>query len=101
MIHVIASIRVKEGKVSEFLDIFKANLPHVRKESGCVEYFPALDIDADLPSQILDKNVVTIIEKWDSPKALHHHLSAPHMLAYKQKTADIVRGVSLKILQEA
>jgi quinol monooxygenase YgiN len=101
MINVIASIRVKSGRLSEFLEIFKSNIPSVRDERGCIEYFPAVDIDADLPPQSLDENVVTIIEKWESPEALHDHLNAPHMLAYKEKVKDIVENVSLKVLREA
>jgi quinol monooxygenase YgiN len=101
MINVIASIRVKSGRLSEFLEIFKSNIPSVRDERGCIEYFPAVDIDADLPPQSLDENVVTIIEKWESPEALHDHLNAPHMLAYKEKVKGIVENVSLKVLREA
>ena len=101
MINVIASIRVKAGRRSEFLEIFKSNVPNVREERGCIEYFPAVDVDAELPPQSLDENVVTIIEKWESQEALRDHLNAPHMLAYKEKTKDIVEGVSIKVLQEA
>ncbi len=101
MINVIASICVKSGKLSEFLEIFKSNVPSVREERGCIEYFPTVDIDADLPPQSLDENVVTIIEKWESLEALRDHLNAPHMLAYKEKVKDIVEGVSIKVLQEA
>jgi len=101
MINVIASIRVKPGRLSEFLEIFKSNVASVREEMGCIEYFPAVDIDADLPPQSLDENVVTIIEKWESLEALRDHLNAPHMLAYKEKVKDIVEGVSIKVLQDA
>jgi quinol monooxygenase YgiN len=101
MINVIASIRVKVGRLSEFLEIFKSNVPNVREERGCIEYFPAVDIDAELPPQSLDENVVTIIEKWESLEAFHDHLKAPHMLAYKEKVKDIVEDVSLKVLEEA
>jgi quinol monooxygenase YgiN len=101
MINVIASIRVKAGGLSEFLEIFKSNVPNVREERGCINYFPALDIDADLPPQSLDENVVTIIEKWESLEALRDHLKAPHMLSYKEKVKDIVEDISLKILKEA
>jgi len=66
-INVIASIRVKTGSLSEFLEIFRANISKVREEKGCIEYFPVVDIDAKLSPQILDENVVTIIE---SGKAL-------------------------------
>ena len=101
MINVIASIRVKAGRLSEFLEIFKSNVPNVREERGCIEYFPAVDIDADLPPQSLDENVVTIIEKWESLEALRDHLKAHHMLAYKEKVKDIVEDISLKVLKEA
>ena len=101
MINVIASIRVKAGRRSEFLEVFKSNVPNVRKEKGCIEYLPTVDIDADLPPQVLDENVVTIIEKWESLEALRDHLVAPHMLAYKEKVQDIVEGLSVKVLQEA
>ena len=101
MINVIASICVKTGRLSDFLEIFKSNVPSVREERRCIEYFPAVDIDADLPPQSLDENVVTIIEKWESLEALYDHLNAPHMLAYKEKVKDIVEGVSIKVLREA
>ena len=101
MINVIASIRVKAGKVPEFLEIFKSNVPSVKKEKGCIEYIPTIDIDADLPPQGLDKNTVTIIEKWESLDALHNHLKSPHMLVYKEEVKDIVEDLSLKVLREA
>ncbi len=101
MINVIASIRVKAGRRSEFLEIFKSNVPNVREERGCIEYFPAVDIEADLPPQSFDENVVTIIEKWEHLEAIRDHLVAPHMLTYKEKVKDIVEGLSVKVLQEA
>ena len=101
MINVIASVRVKPGRRTEFLEIFKSNVPNVREERGCIEYFPSVDIDADLPTQRLDENGVTVIEKWENLEALRDHLKAPHMLDYKEKVKDIVEDVSLKVLQEA
>ena len=101
MINVIASIRVKTGRPSDFLKIFKANIPAVRAEKGCIEYFPTIDIDAKLPPQVLDENIVTILEKWESLEALRHHLKTPHMLAYREQVKNIVENVSLKVLQEA
>jgi len=100
LINVIASIRVKVGRLPEFVEIFKSNVPNVREERGCIEYFPTVDINADLPPQSMDENVVTIIEKWESLDALRDHLKAPHMLSYKEKVKDMVEGLSLKVLQE-
>jgi quinol monooxygenase YgiN len=101
MISVIASIRVKGDRLSQFIEILRANVPKVREESGCIEYFPAIDIDSGLPVQKLDKNVVTIIEKWESVEALRAHLKTPHMLAYREMVKDIVEELSIKVVKEA
>ena len=101
MINVLASIKVKSSKKIEFLNIFKANVPLVKKEKGCIEYCPTIDFDTKIPVQKLDDNLVTIIEKWESFDDLKAHLAAPHMVSYKEKVKDIVESVSLKVLQEA
>jgi quinol monooxygenase YgiN len=101
MIHVIASIRVKAGRVPEFIAIFKANMPSVLGEKGCIEYVPTVDIDSGLPPQRKDENRVTIIEKWESLEALHAHLRAPHMLIYREQVKDIVEDLSITVLEDA
>jgi len=101
MINVIASIHIKKGRLSEFIEIFKTNIPKVLEEKGCVEYVPTIDIPTGLPIQKLNNNVVTIIEKWGSLEDLQTHLTAPHMLAYKEKVKNLVDKVSLKVLTEA
>ena len=101
MIYVIASIHVKKGRLQDFIEVFKSNVPNVREERGCIQYFPTVDINADLPPQILDENVMTVIEYWDSLGALRDHLATPHMLAYKEKVKGIVEDISIKVLQEA
>ncbi|MFO7536262.1 MAG: putative quinol monooxygenase [Kiritimatiellia bacterium] len=101
MIHVLASIQVKPGCKSKFLDIFKSNVPAVKAENGCVEYRPTVDVETGLPPQRLDPDEVVIIEKWESLEDLRTHLAAPHMAAYRGKVKDLVAGVSLKVLQDA
>ena len=101
MIHVIASIHIKNGRVSEFIEIFKANVPAVLKEKGCLEYVPTIDVPSGLPPQELNENVVTIVEKWECLEDLRVHLSAPHMLVYKENVKDIVDKVTLKVLEKA
>lgn len=100
MIHVLASVSVKAGRREAFLEIFKANVPNVIKEDGCLEYRPTVDIPAGLDPQVLDENMVTVIEKWESVEHLKVHLSAPHMLEYRQNVASMVDGVSLKVLED-
>ncbi|MDR3220458.1 MAG: antibiotic biosynthesis monooxygenase [Candidatus Accumulibacter sp.] len=101
MIHVLASNRIKEGRRAEFIEIFKANVPKVLKEKGCLGYVPVVDLPTGKPAQELDGNAVTIIEKWESLEALQNHLLAPHMSVYREKVKNLVESQSLKILQEA
>ena len=101
MIHVIASIGVKPGKRSEFIEIFKANVPAVLAENGCVEYVPAVDADSGIEAQWRDETVVTVIEKWETLDALKAHLAAPHMQKFREATATLVEDVSLTILEDA
>jgi quinol monooxygenase YgiN len=98
MIYVLAAIHVKEGSLQQFLEVFKANIPAVLVEYGCIEYVPTVDAASNLPPQQLDPAVVTIVEKWESVDALHAHLKSPHMLDYRKKTKDLVENMTLKVL---
>ena len=101
MINVIASIQVKESGMSEFLKIFKSNVPNVLQETGCIEYSPTIDFPTGLRAQELSNNIVTIIEKWETIEDLQAHLKAPHMLVYKSKVKHLVENLSLKVLTQA
>lgn len=101
MINVLATVQIKPGARGEFLGHFNEIIPAVRNENGCIEYFPAIDVEAGLDVQSLDSDSVTVIEKWESLEALYAHLKAPHMVAYKQKVKDLVVNLSLKILTDA
>ena len=100
MINVIASIYLKEDQLSDFVGILKLNVPNVLKEKGCIEYLPTVDAPTGLPTQQLEENVVTIIEKWRSLEDLQAHMKAPHMLAYKDQVKGLVDKVTLKVLVE-
>ena len=101
MINVIATVQVKEGRVSEFIDLLKSVVPKVKAEKGCVEYFPAIDLPTGLPPQDVNENIVTIIEKWESLDHLMAHMSTPHMAEHMEKEKDLVEKASIKVLKEA
>ncbi|SDP70110.1 putative quinol monooxygenase [Desulforhopalus singaporensis] len=100
MIHVLASIQIKEGYISEFIEIFKANIPNVLEEKGCIEYAPTIDVPTGFAPQELNANRVTIIEKWASLEDLKAHLSTPHMLSYREATKHLVTDLSIKVLKQ-
>ncbi len=100
MIFVIATIELKPGKREAFLGEFKANVPNVLAEKGCLEYGPTVDVKTDIKAQIpLRENIVTIVEKWEGLTALHAHLVAPHMTRYRERVKDFVVGTTLQILE--
>ena len=101
MIHVLASITIQASEREAFLEIFKANVPNVLEEDGCLEYSATVDFPTELPIQETNPNVVTVVEKWETFSHLEAHFTAPHMLEYKAKVEGMVEDVSLKILQDA
>lgn len=100
MIHVIASIRTVAGRRDDFLAAFRELVPLVRAERGCLEYGPAVDMDAGINGQpAVREDVVTVIEKWETPAALKDHLAAPHMNRYREQVKEIVAGVEIRVLE--
>lgn len=102
MIHVIAVITARPGKREEILKIFRANVPAVLAEQGCIEYGPAVDAEPALPVQVkYGPDTFLAVEKWESMDALKAHAAAPHMKAYAEKTRDLIAGRTVHILSPA
>ena len=102
MIHVIAVITAKPGKREEVLKHFRANVPAVRAEKGCIEYGAAVDADPALPVQTkYGADTFVVIEKWESLDALKAHAVAPHMQAYGAKTRELLASRVIHILAPA
>jgi quinol monooxygenase YgiN len=99
MIHVIATIEVAAGQREAYLDILREVAPAVRAETGCIAYTPTVDIPSGLPTQCdLRANVVTLVEAWESLEDLRNHLKTAHMLAYRTRVKNLVRGLSVQVL---
>ena len=99
MIHVIATIEIREGRRDEFLKEFHRIVPLVRQEQGCLEYGPAVDVPTAIAAQgPIREHTVTAIEKWNNLKALQAHLSAPHMAEYRERVRELVIAVDLQVL---
>jgi quinol monooxygenase YgiN len=102
MIHVIAVITAKPGKREEVLKHFRANVPAVRAEKGCIEYGAAIDADPALPVQTkYGADTFLVVEKWESMDALKAHAAAPHMAAYGAKTKELLTSRVIHILSPA
>ncbi len=102
MIHVVAVITAKSGQREAVLAHFRANVPAVRAEAGCIEYGAAVDAENGPASQTkYGEDTFVAIEKWESMEALKAHAVAPHMAAYGAKTKDLLASRFVHILQSA
>ena len=102
MIHVIAIVTTKPGQRNAVLDAFRANMPAVHAESGCIEYGPAIDTPGIGPVQTkLGDDTFVVIEKWESPEALAAHAKSSHMAAYGAKTKDMLASRVIHVLSPA
>ena len=102
MIHIVAIITAKPGKRDEILKNFKANVPAVHAEKGCIEYGPAIDAESGIPVQTkLGHDSFIVVEKWESLEALKAHAAAPHMAAYAAKTKDLLASRVIHVLSPA
>ena len=99
MIHVLAIITAKPGKRDAILKEFRANMPTVHAEKGCIEYGSAVDAEGMGGFQTkFGPDAFVVIEKWESPDALKAHAAAPHMAAYAAKTKDMIASRVIHVL---
>lgn len=102
MVHVLAFITAKPGMRDRVLEAFRANMPAVHAEEGCIEYRPTIDAEGIGGFQSeLGPETFVVIEKWQSADALKAHAGAPHMKAYGDKTRDMLASRVIHVLSDA
>jgi quinol monooxygenase YgiN len=99
MIHVLAIITAKPGQREAILTVFRANVPAVHAETGCIEYGAATDAEGMGGFQTkFGPDTFVVIEKWESIDALKAHAASPHMAAYGAKTKELIASRVIHVL---
>lgn len=102
MIHVIALLTAKPGQREKILEAFRANIPAVRAEDGCIEYGPAIDAEGVGSFQAkVGPDTFVVVEKWRDLAALKAHAASPHMAAYGAKVKDLIASRVVHVLSPA
>ncbi len=102
MIRVVAIVTAKPGRREELLAAFRAIVPIVRAEQGCLEYGPAIDAEGFGSFQAkMGADVFVVLESWENAETLKAHAAAPHMVAYGAKTKDLVASRAIHVLSPA
>ena len=101
-VHVVAVIKAKPGKRSALLAAFKANVPAVHAEDGCIVYEATVDTEGAGPIQTaFGPDTFVVVEKWASLAALQAHAVAPHMKAYSERVGDLIADRTIHVLSPA
>jgi quinol monooxygenase YgiN len=102
MIQVVVEIVTKPGQRGAVLAAFKANVPAVRAEKGCIAY--AAFIDAPGFGSVAPPygdDTFVVIEAWESLSHIKAHAEAPHMLEYLAKVNDLIESRNIHVLTHA
>ena len=99
VVHVLAVITAKPGMRNEILEAFRANVPNVHAEQGCIEYVATIDHeDAGGVQTKFGDDTFVVVEKWESLDALKAHAAAPHMAEYAGKTKDMIASRVIHVM---
>ena len=98
-VHVIAVITAKPGRRAEILEAFRANVPNVNAEDGCIKYVATVDAEgAGSAWTGFGEDTFVVVEKRASVDALKAHATAPHMAAYAAKTRALIASRVVHVL---
>ena len=70
MIHILASFKVKNDKLSDFIKLCNELIKESRAEEGCVSYH--------LQQNTEKENHLVFVEEWKSNEAIEKHNSSEH-----------------------
>lgn len=99
MIHVIAVLTAKIGHRAALLAAFQEIVPEVRKEPGCLDYRPVVDM-ATAPVKF-GADTLVIIEKWQDQAALDAHSVAPALTGFMDRARHLIAQADIYHLQDA
>lgn len=101
MIHVIAVIKATPGQRDTVLSAFKANMPAVHAEQGCIEYRPVTDAANAGPIQTeIGSDSFIVIEKWETMADLAAHAKSAHMADYADKVKSLIADRAVHVLSD-
>ena len=70
MIHILASFKVKNDKLSDFISLCNELIEESHKEKGCISYH--------LQQNTERENHLVFIEEWESNEAIKQHNASRH-----------------------
>lgn len=100
MIHVIATIKARDGQRDTLVAAFREILPQVRVKEGCLQYALALHSPTGFPGQAtFDDNEFILIETWADLAALETHIASPAYQAWYRERWHLISSASMQVFE--
>lgn len=90
MIHLIATLHIREGTLDEVLSLARPCIEATRREDGCLLY--------DLHQSLTEPTKLAFVEKWRDRTALERHFNEPHLIAWRDAGAPFITAKSIEII---
>ena len=90
MIYVIAELRVKPSTADKAIAAARLCVAKTVKENGCISY--------DMHQSVTDPSRLVLVERWESPEALKHHMETPHFKAWRAASPEFVAERKVEIV---
>jgi quinol monooxygenase YgiN len=103
MINIVAVITAKPGNLAEILAAFRAYLPTVLAEEGCIDYTPLVDTEG-ISSRIqtpIGADTLMVIEKWSNIEALRAHGVAANTATFTVRIDQLAISRVIHVLSPA
>ncbi|MDH4278802.1 MAG: antibiotic biosynthesis monooxygenase [Acidimicrobiia bacterium] len=89
MLIVAGTFTTAPGERDRVLDMARDVMAATRQEEGCHEYVFSPDVD--------DPELIRLYELWDGQDELDAHLGTPHIAAWREASAGLIVGRSVRI----
>jgi quinol monooxygenase YgiN len=99
MIHIIAALTAKIGHRASLLAAFQEIVEDVRKEPGCLMYFPVIDMSTS-PMKF-GADTLVVIETWQDQAALDAHNQGPALTGFLERTKHLIAQADIYLMQDA
>lgn len=90
MVIGLVIITAKPGCRGDVLRVYKAVIPKVLEEKGCIQYIAAKDLYYGPAQSLLGEESFALIGMWESLEEFEAHAVSGHMEACRSRVEEIV-----------
>jgi quinol monooxygenase YgiN len=84
VVSIVGEMEIKDGKMEEFLKVFRNAKTKVAQEEGNLVSVHALSLE--------NPNRISIYGEWNHKNSLIAHFQEPHVLAFFEASRDLIQG---------